>query len=39
MNGILEAVRQLRGTACTQVAGAEIALVGAPAGSATILAR
>ena len=39
MNGILEAVRQLRGTACNQVAGAEIALVGAPAGSATILAR
>jgi acetyl-CoA acetyltransferase len=39
MNGILEAVRQLRGTACSQVAGAEVALVGAPAGSATILAR
>ncbi|HTB56177.1 MAG TPA: hypothetical protein VK719_13020 [Trebonia sp.] len=39
MNGILEAVRQLRGTACNQVAGAEVALVGAPAGSATILAR
>jgi len=39
MNGILEAVRQLRGTACNQVAGAEIALVGAPAGSAAILAR
>ena len=39
MNGILEAVRQLRGTACNQVAGAETALVGAPAGSATILAR
>ncbi len=39
MNGVLEAVRQLRGTACNQVAGAEIALVGAPAGSATILAR
>ena len=29
MNGILEAVRQLRGTACNQVAGAEVALVGA----------
>jgi acetyl-CoA acetyltransferase len=39
MNGIVEAVRQLRGTASTQVAGAEVALVGAPAGSATILAR
>ena len=39
MNGILEAVRQLRGTAGNQVAGAEVALVGAPAGSATILAR
>ncbi len=39
MNGILEAVRQLRGTAVNQVAGAEIALVGSPAGSAMILAR
>jgi len=39
MNGILEAVRQLRGTAASQVPGAEVALVGAPAGSATILAR
>jgi acetyl-CoA acetyltransferase len=39
MNGVLEAVRQLRGTACNQVAGAETALVGAPAGSAVILAR
>jgi acetyl-CoA acetyltransferase len=39
MNGVLEAVRQLRGTACSQVAGAEVALVGAPAGSAMILAR
>jgi 17-hydroxy-3-oxo-4-pregnene-20-carboxyl-CoA lyase len=39
MNGVLEAVRQLRGTAVNQVAGAEIALVGAPAGSAMILAR
>ena len=39
MNGIVEAVRQLRGTASNQVAGAEVALVGAPAGSATILAR
>jgi acetyl-CoA acetyltransferase len=39
MNGILEAVRQLRGTAVNQVPGAHVALVGAPAGSATILAR
>ncbi len=39
LNGIVEAVRQLRGTACNQVAGAEVALVGAPAGSAVILAR
>ena len=39
MNGILEAVRQLRGTACNQVSNVEVALVGAPAGSATILAR
>ena len=39
MNGILEAVRQLRGTASNQVRDAEIALVAAPAGSATILAR
>jgi acetyl-CoA acetyltransferase len=39
MNGILEAVRQLRGAAASQVPGAEVALVGAPAGSAAILAR
>jgi acetyl-CoA acetyltransferase len=39
MNGILEAVRQLRGTAVNQVPDAAVALVGAPAGSATILAR
>jgi acetyl-CoA acetyltransferase len=39
MNGILEAVRQLRGTAVSQVPDADVALVGAPAGSATILAR
>ena len=39
MNGILEAVRQLRGTAFNQVPNAEVALVAAPAGSATILAR
>jgi len=39
MNGVLEAVRQLRGTASNQVPGAAVALVGAPAGSAMILAR
>ncbi len=39
MNGVTEAVRQLRGTASSQVPGAEVALVGAPAGSAVILAR
>ncbi len=39
MNGMTEAVRQLRGTACSQVSGAEVALVGAPSGSAMILAR
>jgi acetyl-CoA acetyltransferase len=39
MNGLTEAVRQLRGTSCNQVAGAEVALVGAPSGSAVILAR
>ena len=39
MNGILEAVRQLRGTAVNQVPDAEVALVAAPAGSAAILAR
>lgn len=39
MNGLLEAVRQLRGTAASQVPGASVALVGAPAGSAAILAR
>lgn len=39
MNGVNEAVRQLRGTARNQVWDAEVALVGAPAGSATILAR
>jgi acetyl-CoA acetyltransferase len=39
MNGVLEAVRQLRGRAVNQVRGASVALVGAPAGSATILAR
>jgi acetyl-CoA acetyltransferase len=39
MNGVLEAVRQLRGTSANQVQSAEVALVGAPAGSATILAR
>jgi acetyl-CoA acetyltransferase len=39
MNGVLEAVRQLRGTAVNQVENAAVALVGAPAGSAAILAR
>jgi acetyl-CoA acetyltransferase len=39
MNGLNEAVRQLRGTARNQVAGADVALVGAPSGSAVILAR
>jgi len=39
LNGMTEAVRQLRGTASNQVAGAEVALVGAPSGSAMILAR
>jgi acetyl-CoA acetyltransferase len=39
LNGLIEAVRQLRGTARNQVPGAEVALVGAPAGSAAILAR
>jgi acetyl-CoA acetyltransferase len=39
MNGIIEAVRQLRGTAVNQVPDADVALVGAPAGSAAILAR
>jgi acetyl-CoA acetyltransferase len=39
MNGVNEAVRQLRGTACNQVRGADVALVGAPAGSAMLLAR
>jgi acetyl-CoA acetyltransferase len=39
MNGVLEAVRQLRGTAVNQVRDASVALAGAPAGSAAILAR
>ncbi|MGH3321037.1 MAG: thiolase C-terminal domain-containing protein [Streptosporangiaceae bacterium] len=38
MNGVTEAVRQLRGTAANQVPGADVALVGAPSGSAMILA-
>lgn len=37
MNAALEAVHQLRGTAANQVAGADIALVGAPSGSAVVL--
>ncbi|MQA84727.1 MAG: lipid-transfer protein [Streptosporangiales bacterium] len=39
MNGLTEAVRQLRGTACNQVPDASVALVGAPSGSAVVLAR
>ncbi|HET6499718.1 MAG TPA: lipid-transfer protein [Amycolatopsis sp.] len=39
MNGVTEAVRQLRGTARNQVRDAEVALVGAPSGSAMILGR
>jgi acetyl-CoA acetyltransferase len=39
MSTITEAVRQLRGTACNQVAGASAALVGASFGSALILGR
>lgn len=39
MNGVLEAVRQVRGEASTQIPGADVALVGAPAGGAVILAE
>ncbi|HEX8969345.1 MAG TPA: lipid-transfer protein [Chloroflexota bacterium] len=39
MNGLTEAVRQLRGTAANQVKNAEIAAVCAPFGSAVILGR
>jgi len=39
MSTITEAVRQLRGTACNQVVGASVALVGASFGSALILGR
>jgi acetyl-CoA acetyltransferase len=39
MNGMTEAVRQLRGTAANQVRNAEIATVCAPFGSAAILGR
>jgi acetyl-CoA acetyltransferase len=39
MSTITEAVRQLRGTACNQVADAEVALVGASFGSALVLGR
>lgn len=38
MNAILEGVRQVRGTAANQVPDADVALVGAPSGSAAILA-
>lgn len=37
MNGVTEAVRQLRGESVNQVVGADVALVGAPSGSALIL--
>jgi acetyl-CoA acetyltransferase len=39
LNGMMEAVRQLRGTAANQVADAEFAAVCAPFGSAAILGR
>ncbi|SFI79323.1 Acetyl-CoA acetyltransferase [Amycolatopsis sacchari] len=39
MNGVTEAVRQLRGTAVNQLRDPEVALVGAPSGSAMILSR
>jgi acetyl-CoA acetyltransferase len=39
MSTITEAVRQLRGTACNQVVGASVALVGASFGSALLLGR
>jgi acetyl-CoA acetyltransferase len=39
MSTITEAVRQLRGTACNQVVGANVALVGASFGSALLLGR
>jgi acetyl-CoA acetyltransferase len=39
MNGMTEAVRQLRGTAANQVKNAQIAAVCAPFGSAAILGR
>lgn len=38
MNAVFEAVLQLRGEASTQIPGADVALVGAPAGGAAILA-
>jgi acetyl-CoA acetyltransferase len=39
MTGILEAVRQLRGTAVNQVANADVALMGTPTGHAVLLGR
>jgi acetyl-CoA acetyltransferase len=39
MNGVVEAVRQLRGTAANQVKGAQVAAVCAPFGSAMLLGR
>jgi len=37
MNALLEGVRQLRGESVNQIRAAEIALVGAPSGSAVLL--
>lgn len=39
MTGLLEAVRQVRGEAANQVAGVDVALFGAPSGSAVVLGR
>jgi acetyl-CoA acetyltransferase len=39
MTGVLEAVRQLRGTAANQVADADVALMGTPTGHAMLLGR
>ena len=39
MTGVLEAVRQLRGTAVNQVTDADVALMGTPTGHAMLLAR
>ena len=39
MTGLLEAVRQVRGEAANQIAGVDVALFGAPSGSAVVLGR